>query len=97
MKPTVKLVGEDGNVFSIIGRVSKTLKQANQPDKAKEFTEKAFASKSYGAVLCLVMEYCQIQLKTEGCSRRRYNINFCHASFFLSVQDICHTVLRLIR
>ena len=43
-KPTVKLVGEDGNAFMIMGRVSKALKRAGQEDKAKEFTEKAFIS-----------------------------------------------------
>ena len=61
MKPTVKLIGTNGNVFSIIGLTAKALKKANLPDQAKEFTEKAFASKSYDAVLCLAMEYCQVK------------------------------------
>lgn len=60
-KPTVQLTGEDGNVFSIIGRVSKALKRAGQADKAKEFTEKAFASGSYGEVLQLCMDYVEIE------------------------------------
>jgi hypothetical protein len=29
-KPTVKLVGEDGNVFSILGRVKQALRRAGQ-------------------------------------------------------------------
>ena len=59
-KPFVQLTGEDGNVFSIIGRVSGALKKGGQADKAKEFTEKAFESKSYNAVLRLATEYCDV-------------------------------------
>lgn len=60
-KPTVKLIDEDGNVFSIIGRVSKVLKRAGMPDKAEEFRKKAFSSDSYNDVLNLVGEYCEIE------------------------------------
>ena len=42
IKPECRLTGTDGNVFGIIGKISKTLKRAGQPEKAKEFTEKAF-------------------------------------------------------
>ena len=59
-KPFVQLTGEDGNVFSIIGRVSGALKKAGEDGKAKEFTEKAFESKSYNAVLRLATEYCDV-------------------------------------
>ena len=59
-KPFVQLSGQDGNVFSIIGRVSGALKKANQSDKAHEFTEKAFAAGSYDEVLRLAMEYCDV-------------------------------------
>ena len=60
-KPTCKLVGEDGNVFNIIGRVSKALKSSGQPEKAEEFQEKAFASGSYDEVLVLAMEYVEVE------------------------------------
>lgn len=53
----VQLVGQDGNVFSIIGRVSKALERAGHADLAKEFRDKSFASKSYDDVLILCMEY----------------------------------------
>lgn len=59
-KPVVKLIGEDGNVFSIIGRVSKALKHEGMNDKAKEFTDKTFASNSYEEVLKLVMDYVEV-------------------------------------
>jgi hypothetical protein len=59
-KPKCKMIGEDGNVFNIIGLVSKALKRAGQPEKAKEFCEQAFASESYGAVLTMADEYVEI-------------------------------------
>jgi hypothetical protein len=60
IKPKVKLIGENGNVFNIIGKVSKALKQAGQKNKAGEFEEKALNAKSYMEVLCLVAEYVDI-------------------------------------
>jgi len=53
----VQLVGLDGNVFSIIGRVSKALERGGFRDLAKEFRERALASGSYDEVLQLVLEY----------------------------------------
>jgi uncharacterized protein HemY len=60
MKPRCKLIGESGNVFAIIGNVSRTLKQAGQRDKAKEWVEQATSCHSYDEVLCLVMEYVEV-------------------------------------
>ncbi len=57
---TVKLVGEDGNVFSIIGKVSKALKRAGKKELASEFVDLAFASGSYDEVIQLVMEYVEV-------------------------------------
>lgn len=60
-KPVVQLSEEDGNVFAIMGRVSKALKRAGQPEKAKEFVDKARKSESYDAVLRLCMEYVEVE------------------------------------
>jgi len=60
-KPTCKLIGEDGNVFNIIGRVSQALKRAGMKDKAEEFQKKAFASGSYDEVLRLCMDYVEVE------------------------------------
>lgn len=60
-KPTVQLTGEDGNVFSIIARVSKALKRAGQPEKAQEFRDKAMRSASYDDVLRLCMDYVEVE------------------------------------
>lgn len=35
-KPKVKLVGQDGNIFNILGIASRALKKAGYTDEAKE-------------------------------------------------------------
>ena len=56
-KPECELIGTDGNVFAIIGKVSHTLKRAGQREQAQEFTDKAMKCGSYDEVLQLLMEY----------------------------------------
>ncbi len=60
-KPRVQLSGEDGNVFSIIGRVCRALEKANQPVQAKEFSEKAMSAGSYDEVLQLTFHYVDVR------------------------------------
>lgn len=60
-KPKCPLIGEDGNVFNIIGLVNKALKKSGQPEKAKEFVARAFAAKSYDEVLAMADGYVEIQ------------------------------------
>ena len=52
----VQLSGEDGNVFSIIGRIAKALRRQVSPEAASEFTDAAMASGSYDEVLQLAMK-----------------------------------------
>lgn len=59
-KPVCKLVGTDGNVFSIIARVKQALKKAGQEDRAQEFVEKAFQARSYNEVLALCTDYVDV-------------------------------------
>jgi len=60
-KPTCKLIGTDGNVFAIIGKVSKTLKQAGLREEAKEFLEKAVSAHSYDEALRLCCDYVKVK------------------------------------
>lgn len=60
-KPVCRLVGEDGNVFAIIGRVQRALKNAGQPERASEFVKRAFRAKSYDQVLGLCSEYVEVR------------------------------------
>lgn len=65
-KPPVRMVGEDGNAFSIIGRVSKALKQAGCPDRAKEWIDRATSCESYNHLLNLVFEYADVDVDDGG-------------------------------
>lgn len=56
-KPKCVLVGTDGNVFALAGRVVKTLREAGQHNKAKEFMDKLPQCKSYDEALNLMCEY----------------------------------------
>lgn len=61
MKPTCKLVGTDGNVFALAGRVGRTLKDHGLRDEAKEFQRRLWSDcHSYADALCLMAEYVEI-------------------------------------
>jgi hypothetical protein len=60
-KPRCKLIGEDDNVFNVIGRVRRALLDAGQDDEAREFVERAFRCGSYDEVLQLVLEYVEVR------------------------------------
>lgn len=55
-KPVCRLVGEDGNAYSIIARVSKALRRAGQGDKVAEYQARA-TSGDYDNLLAVTMEY----------------------------------------
>lgn len=58
---TVKLIGEDGNVFNIIGIVSKALRREGLGEMAKEYAEKVMKSGSYDEALQITMEYVEVE------------------------------------
>ena len=60
IKPPCQLVGEDGNVFNVIGRVAKALRLAGQKNRADEWIERAMIQESYGAVLALANDYVEV-------------------------------------
>ncbi len=43
-KPNCPLIGEDGNIFHLVGIASKTLKRNGLSEEASEMTNKVFAS-----------------------------------------------------
>ena len=59
-KPVVKLVGEDGNAFAIMGKVRRALKQAGQNEKAEQYTKEA-TSGDYDHLLRVTMDYVDVQ------------------------------------
>ena len=60
-KPKCVLVGTNGYVFALAGKVSRTLKQAGMRDEAKEFMEKLPQCGSYDEALQLMMEYVEVE------------------------------------
>lgn len=60
-KPKCKLIGEDGNIFFILGKVSRTLKENEKADQAKECSSRVMASKSYDEALQIIMEYVDVE------------------------------------
>ncbi|AWI06722.1 hypothetical protein [Clostridium drakei] len=60
-KPACKLVGENGNIFNLIGIASRALKRAGQADKAKEMSEKIMKCGSYDEALQIIMNYVGVE------------------------------------
>ena len=58
-RPRVRMVGEDGNVFSIFGRVRRAFREIGRLDLYEEFHAEAIKG-DYDQVLGLVMRYCDV-------------------------------------
>jgi len=62
MKPKCRLIGEDGNIFNLMGIVSRTLKEAGEPEKAEEMIRRITSdAKSYDEALNMLMEYVDVE------------------------------------
>ncbi len=59
-KPNCKLIGEDGNIFNLMGIASKTLRQNGMAEQAVEMRDRICASGSYGEALCIIGDYVNI-------------------------------------
>lgn len=59
-KPTVQLVGTDGNAFSIIGRVKKALRQAGADEEYVQRYQAEATSGDYDNLLVVTMGYVQV-------------------------------------
>ena len=60
--PKMKLLGEDGNIFAIMGRASRLLKDIGQSDKAKEMCDRVISCDSYQKALNIISEYVETEL-----------------------------------
>jgi len=56
-KPKVKLVGEDGNAFAILGRVIKALKRAGYTEEEIKQYRKDATSGDYDHLLAVTLEW----------------------------------------
>ena len=60
-KPTVKLVGEDGNAFSIMWRVKQSLRRAGADKEYIDQYLKDAISADYDHLLAVSMEYVEVE------------------------------------
>lgn len=59
-KPNCKLIGENSNIFNLMGIASKTLRQNNMTEQANEMCDRICASGSYDEALCIIGDYVNI-------------------------------------
>lgn len=59
-KPDCALIGEDGNIFNLMGIASRTLKENGMANEAKEMCERVRSSGSYYEALGVIGEYVNI-------------------------------------
>lgn len=59
-KPDCALIGQDGNIFNLVGIAARTLREHDLKDQAKEMKDRVFACGSYGEALCIIGEYVNI-------------------------------------
>ena len=59
-KPKCALIGQDGNIFNLVGIASRTLKQNGMQEESKEMSNKVFSSHSYDEALSIIGEYVEI-------------------------------------
>lgn len=59
-KPKCPLIGQNGNVFNLMGIASKTLKKNGMADEAKEMCSRITFSGSYDEALSIIDEYVEI-------------------------------------
>ena len=65
-KPDCKLIGEDGNVFNLMGLAARTLRRNGLAEQATEMTERVTGCGSYDEALCIIGEYVNITGEDES-------------------------------
>lgn len=59
---TIKLLGEDGNIFGIVGKCRKQMKQMGaSPHEVEAFQKQVMESENYDKALQVVMEWFEVE------------------------------------
>lgn len=62
MKPKADLIGQDGNIFNLIGIARRALKRAGMAKESEELTNRVMKeAHSYDEALCIIMEYVEVE------------------------------------
>lgn len=59
-KPDCPLIGQDGNIFNLVGIAVRTLKENGMTEESKEMSSRVFNSGSYSEALSIIDEYVNI-------------------------------------
>lgn len=59
-RPKCKLIGEDGNIFNLIGLARRCLIQHGLDGEAKEMVARVTSATSYGEALAIISEYVDV-------------------------------------
>ena len=70
-RPKTELIGQDGNIFSILGRASRLLKENGQPDQAKEMCDRVYQSGDYYKALNIISEYVETELSEKTLPKQK--------------------------
>ena len=60
-KPRCKLIGENGNIFNLVGKASKVLRENGMKQNAREMENRVFEAASYEQAIYIIGEYVEIE------------------------------------
>lgn len=60
-KPIAKLIGQNGNIFNLVGIARIALLEAGLSDQATKITEEVFECQSYEEALAVIAQYVDIK------------------------------------
>ena len=72
-KPQMQLLGEDGNIFSILGRASRLLNRAGMKAQSDEMFRRVTACKDYNEALNIISEYVDTELSGHTQPKKSHN------------------------
>ncbi len=73
-KPDCPLIGQNGNIYNLLGIAARTLREHGRKDQAEKMTDRVFASGSYEEALCIIGEYVNI---TDSQEERGERLSIC--------------------
>lgn len=59
-KPAANLIGQDGNIFNLVGIASRALKAEGMEEESKRMSAEVFKSRSYDEALQIIMKYVEV-------------------------------------
>ena len=66
MKPDCPLIGEDGNIFRIMGIASEILREKGMQEQAEEMRSRILQCQSYDSALSIIGDYVNITAKEQS-------------------------------